>query len=442
LSSRIIDVPRKNVAELQEKSVLTLAEMLNMEINPEFRERLRSVRSTNSEASNNYLLAKGYLQRYDNTENVDMAIGLLTHAARLDSQFALAYAGLGEAYWRKYEATRDVRFAEKAINAGEKAYRIDQNLMEVNITLGMIHHGTGKHEEAVMDFNRALNIEPTNFQAYVGLAKAYEALNRIDEAEQIYQRAIQIKHEYWAGYSALGVFYYRYGKYELALKQFQKVVALTPDNYKAYKNMGGIYYLLERWKDAEKSLQKSLELKKTLQAASNLGIVYFIQEKYREAANFFEMAIEINDRNEDTWGNLAAAYYWIPGKREKSIQLYQHAIELAEKKKKVNPKNFDLLSRLGGYYATIGEKEKSIAHIEQSLKLAPRDLNVMYDAGTSYEILGDREKALFWIEKILEKGYSQSDVELQPEMRDLVSDPRYDQMLKKLGKQLIQKKKK
>ncbi len=441
LSSRIIDIPKQDVSQLQDASVLTLMKMLNKETDPEFRKKLQSGRSANSSANLNYSQARGYLQRYDNSENLDMAIGLLTHALRLDSNFALAYAGLGEAYWRMYKTTRDVRFAEKAIKAGEDAFRKNPNLLEVNITLGMIHHGTGKDEEAVMDFNRALNMEPTNSPAYVGLAKAYESLNRIDEAEQIYKRAVQIKPDYWAGYSELGVFYYSYGKYEQALDQFQKVVTLTPDNFKAYKNMGGIYYLLERWDDAEKALRKSLQLKKTLGAASNLGIIYFIQGKYEEAANFFKMALEMNDRNEDTWGNLAAAYYWIPGKREKALQLYWHAIDLAEKKKKINPKNVDLISRLGGFYATVGNREKAIAHIEQSLRLAPRDLNVMFDAGTSYEIIGDREKALFWIEKILKKGYPQSDLELQPEMQNLVADPRYGQLLKKLGKAPLRRRK-
>lgn len=439
LNSTVIDVPRKEVVRLQKKTVATVLDMLNLELKPRSRELLTAVGTTDPGANQSYLRGKGYLQRYDDIENLEAAIGLFRHAVRQDSTFALAYAGLGEAFWRKYEFTNDQQYAQEAIEICQKAYRLNPDLAAVNIALGLIHRGTGKYEDAVLDFNRALNAEPTNPEAYRGLARAYESLGRTEEAEQIYQRAIQTKPDYWAGYNSLGVYYYRHGRYREAVSMFKKVTELTPDNYKGFTNLGGIYYMLKDWTNARKMYEKSLALKKTMNAASNLGVLYFIQGHYAKAARTFELALSLNDRDHGQWGNLASAYYWVPGKREKSLQLYRRAIELAEKQRAVNPRDANLLSRLGGYYATIGQKEKAETMIKKSLALAPEDIRVLINTGTSYEILGEREQALKWIGAALEKGYSQSDLELQPEMKNLVADPRYRRILSRLGKNIIEK---
>jgi len=54
-----------------------------------------------------YLQGRGYLQYYEKPENVESAIGAFDNALELDPKYARAYAGRGEAYWRKYESTKD-----------------------------------------------------------------------------------------------------------------------------------------------------------------------------------------------------------------------------------------------------------------------------------------------------------------------------------------------
>jgi len=43
---------------------------------------------------------RGYLQDYHKPENVDSAIAVFKHALERDPNYARAYAGLGESYWR------------------------------------------------------------------------------------------------------------------------------------------------------------------------------------------------------------------------------------------------------------------------------------------------------------------------------------------------------
>ena len=311
----------------------------------------------------------------------------------------------------------------------EQAISLNSELAPVKVTLGIIHAGTGEYDDAIADFKSALEAEPRNADAYRGLAKAYESKGLPDEAELTYQKAIEVKPDYWAGYNLLGVFYYRHSRYEEAIGQFRQVVVLTPDNHRGYNNLGGIYYYLERWAEAREMFERAFAINKSYSVSSNLGTLYYIEGRYADAARMYEAALELNDHDYLVWGNLASAYYWASGERDKAQQTYQRAIKLAEERKEVNPNDADVISNLAGYYSEIGERNKALALIQQALNKAPTNVQVMYGAATTYEKLGERETALHWIGKALENGYSRSEIEHQPELRELLADSRFQRLL-------------
>ena len=432
LNSSVIDIDLAQLSDLQDNAVIKMMEMLNLELKPEMRGVLTAGGTTFPGAYEFYIQGRGYLQRYESVENLDAAINLFERAIEQDSSYALAFAGLGEAYWLKYRDSKDPIWVEKAVKQCEQAAYLNSYLAPVQITLGIIHAGTGKYDDAIEDFKNALDIDPKNAGAYRGLGRAYESKEMLEEAELTYQKAIEMKPGYWAGYNVLGVFYYRHSRYDEAINQFQQVIKLTPDNYRGYNNLGGIYYYLKRWKDAREMFEHSLAMKASYSAASNLGTLYYIEGRYADAVQTYETALELNDHNYAVWGNLASACYWTPGMRDKAQQNFQRAIELAEEQKKVNPNDPDVISRLAGYYAMITNRKAALTHITQALEMAPKNVQVMYQVGTAYEQLGERDKALQWVGKALENGYSRSEIEHQPELRELVADVKYQQLVSKL----------
>src|SRR5688572_25127329 len=58
------------------------------------------------EAYADYAQARTFLERPDVKDNLDRSITLFQGAIRKDPRFARAHAGLGEAYWRKHQLTR------------------------------------------------------------------------------------------------------------------------------------------------------------------------------------------------------------------------------------------------------------------------------------------------------------------------------------------------
>jgi tetratricopeptide (TPR) repeat protein len=189
-----------------------------------------------------------------------------------------------------------------------------------------------------------------------------------------------------------------------------------------------MYYLLRLWPEARQMFERSLALKKTYAACSNLGTLYYKEGAYASAARTYETALDLNDKNYLVWGNLAAAYYWAPGEREKAKKTYQHAIDLAEQQLTVNPKDADVLSQLAGYYAMVGERTRSEFLIKKALSFASGNSQVMYLVGAAYEQMGNRKEALRWIGQAVRIGFSLAEIEYEPELRALVADTRYQEL--------------
>ncbi len=169
----------------------------------------------------------------------------------------------------------------------------------------------------------------------------------------------------------------------------------------------------------------SFALRKSYSVASNLGTLNYIQGHYAEAARMYEEALKINDHDYVIWGNLGAARYWAPGQRNRAVAAFREAIRRARKQLEVNPRDAEVVAQLAGYYSMTGDDGKSLALVEKSLSLAPDDAAVMYQAGTTYEQLGQRVKAIHWIHAAIDNGYSRSEIEHQPELKNLLADRRF-----------------
>jgi len=414
---------------LHDDLIINIAEMLEVELQPRDLQTIAKSKTEYSEAYELYVRARGYLQRFESKENIELAIDLFSQALTIDNTYALAYAGIGEAYLRLYDATKDPRWVDLAVENCSRAIDINPDIPSVHITLGMIHYETGKYEMAVDAFKRALSINPVCDDAYRGLARAYEVRGDLELAESTYKEAIRLRAGYWAGYNVLGGFYFRHNRFEEALENYKKVTEITPDNYRGYSNLGAVYYQLSQMEKAREMWERSLEVQKNADASSNLGTYNFAKGRYAEAARMYETALELDRGNYLIWGNLASAYYWAPGERHKADDLYWWAIELVKESLSINPNDPYAVADLATYLGMVGEKEESEMYIQRALDMAPGNSYMMYMAGSIYERIGEREKALRWLESAINEGYPISDILHQPELEQLIADERFQKML-------------
>ena len=370
-----------------------------------------------------YLKGRGYLLEYQKPENIDSAIKQFEEALKLSPNYAPAYAGLGEAYWRGYEADRGEEWLDKAEVNCKKALNADPKVAEGHTCLGNLYNDTGRYEKAVDEFNRALAIDKSIPQTFNGLGKAYTHLGKVAEAEQTYKQSIALWPQYWAVYNWLGQFYVGQARYDDAVPMFRKVNELRPDNQSGYTNLGGTLLLEGKYNEAIEALNRSIQLKPTMYAYSNLGTAYFYQRRYSDAIAAYEKARSLDDNLYLNWGNLGDALYWSPGRRPDATAAYKQAITLAQAQVQINTRDATARAYLADYSAMVGDKATATAQIGKALELAPADTDVMFRAALVYNQLGDRLHTLEWLKKAASSGFSRSTIRDTPDFEPLRADP-------------------
>jgi tetratricopeptide (TPR) repeat protein len=125
------------------------------------------------------------------------------------------------------------------------------------------------------------------------------------------------------------------------------------------------------------------------------------------------------------WHYAASAYYWAPGERDKARVAYQHAARLIEQELKINPRDSKAMLALADCYSILGRSGRARELVERALKQAPGDAENMFRAADVEEQLGDRTAALDWLGKAMRAGYPMTEIERDPTLRQLRTDPRY-----------------
>lgn len=406
--------------------------MLDVALAPDEQRAMTSHGTEVARAYDLYLQGRGYLQNFDKPENVEKSIKAFDQALKLDPQYALASAGLGEAYWDKYESTKELRWAGQAQETCDQAVALDPKAAEPHICLGTVSNGTGQYQKAVNEFQRALEDEPTRDDAYRGLASAYENLNKPGDAEKTYQRAIHLRPRYWAGYNALGVFYARHGSFARAADMLRQVIRLVPGSFRGYSNLCGIYILEGHYGEAVPICERAVSIRPMDDAYSNLGTAYFYLRRFKDSARSYKEALKLNNQVYLYWGNLGDAYYYGPADtKDQAAPAYRKASSLALRDLRVNPRDATVLGYQAYYLAMTGQRDAALDSLKRALALTPADPELRFNAALVYNQLGETGLALDWVKKALQAGYSSTVIQETPILDALRKNPRFEGLMPK-----------
>ena len=184
------------------RDVLTLTDdvtrdvMVQLKVKPSPPEVTKNVTRVDPEAFENYLRGKFHLYKHKK-EEIDAAITELETAVGVDPGFAAAHAELAQAYvWKKFLISpEDRQLSESAYVEAEKALSIDPNL-----AVGYLARGRAlwtpdnhfPHEMVIRQYRRALDLDPNLDEARNQLALVYCHIGALDEAMLELQRALAI----------------------------------------------------------------------------------------------------------------------------------------------------------------------------------------------------------------------------------------------------------
>jgi serine/threonine-protein kinase len=427
-------------AASEEELAGAIVRMLELEIGEAGRSSLRATGTSVAEAAT--LASKGYgftpfeagrtaLERYEQTANLERAIELFNQALERDPRYALAHAGLGQAYWRLFQNDRRPEHAELAEGHTRRAIELDGLLASAWTTLGMIRTGRGHAEAALADFQKALDRDPRSSEAHRERGYALERLSRLDEAEATYRKALELRPELWSSWNYLGAFLMDRGRFAEAEAAFRKALERAPGNTRALANLGGAVYYQDRAREAEEIWARALRARPDPDIAANLAALQFSARRYAEAARTLEAAAA-HSTDYRTWRSLAGARHWAPGERPRAAEAYRRALELAEQERKVDPQDARLLAALAECRAMLGETEEARRLAAEAARLGADDRRVAEILSGVHEVMGQRDEALRWLESALGAGYPLADVESDPTFDALRKDARWARLVERV----------
>ncbi|MCK9573368.1 MAG: tetratricopeptide repeat protein [Candidatus Omnitrophica bacterium] len=149
---------------------------------------------------------------------------------------------------------------EESIIEFEKALKIDPNLAEGYYGLGYAYCSKDQCEASLEYFKKAIELSPNYVDAYNGMAYAYNILGKYENTIEYYLKVLQLKADNLDALNGLGYAYASMGKYEDAVSYFKKAIKINPEYAPSYSGLGVLYYSLGQFLDAKENFLKAKEL--------------------------------------------------------------------------------------------------------------------------------------------------------------------------------------
>ena len=226
----------------------------------------------------------------------------------------------------------------------------------------MATRDSAKLEQAVKEFNMAVELDPDFAVAWAGIAQCYFHLSSYgtfdqEEANTIgldaIEHALAIDDRLGHAYAVLGLIEGRKNNLVEADSLYQKAIDLDPNNALAY-----MWYA---------------------------SLVGFSPLRAQEQVELVRKAVELDPRSAIVGVNLGAAYQQ-HGRYSLAERQYQKVLEL-------DPEFEAAMRSLGGLYEEIGQLDQAVKYYQMASRQDPGNAGSLIQGAVIYQVVGEVEKA-------------------------------------------------
>jgi tetratricopeptide (TPR) repeat protein len=236
-----------------------IAEQVKSNLTPQRKLELSQIHTVNPEAYDLYLEGRFYWNQRT-PESIRKSVDLFQQAVAKDSQFALAYSGLADAY---NIGTIIGPFSSeegytKARAAAEKAILLDPSLAEAHAALGMEKsHYEFDLPGAKAEFLKAIDLNPSSAMAHFFYSNCYLLpMGRTADAIAENKKALGLDPLSLPINNFLAMTYMYTGDDARAYQQFEHTIAIDPDFPLAHQYLSGFLIFSGRIEEGIKEQEK------------------------------------------------------------------------------------------------------------------------------------------------------------------------------------------
>ena len=178
------------------------------------------------------------------------ALDYINRAIQLDSEISNYYNQRALIFQQQKQFRKALPSMLKALEL-----RPGQYLEYYYFNLAGIYRELLRHDDAVSNYKKTLEIKPKFFQAHIGLGEIYLSRNLMKEAIHEFSTAARIQPKLVESYSLMGVAHARAGSHQEAVDAFRQALELDPKLHMIYYNLSLSLNRLGQMEEAEKNLE-------------------------------------------------------------------------------------------------------------------------------------------------------------------------------------------
>ena len=316
-----------DVFAVQEEIAKEISENLRLKLSGAERQQLAKRPTENLKAFQYYMQGRSSAQRRTR-EDLLTAISYYDRAIEEDRNYALAYAGLADAYANlgAYGYIAPIDGTRKTEKAAREAVALDENLAEAHAALALAN----------------IAFAPSNFQL----------------GDRELRRAIELSPSLALAHSYLGFSLVRQGRLDESLEEMLKARELDPLSPIIARQAAMPYHLKRDYPRALELLRQANELGPSFTTTWEVGV--YIQNKL-----FNETLAELDKAKRERKGDPILIYdtgmiYAAQGKRAEALQIIKDL-------EGISGAGLSQAHLIAKIYATLNEKETALSWLERGL---------------------------------------------------------------------------
>src|SRR3989440_1884743 len=235
-----------DIFSVESEIAKTIADTLQVKLTGSEKQMMAAQPTTDTTAYELYHKGRSLWERRSG-DNIPKAIAFYEQAIARDPNYALAYAGLAQAYILVPFYTGADRFDAylKAKDAAIKALRLDSNLAEAHAAFGkVLFFSEIDLAGAMRESKRAIELAPNDATAHHWLGNdSLAALGQFEEGIAEGKRSVELDPLSIVINVDLGETFYYAHRYDEAARQMRKALAIDPTSFYAHYNLGIVLQL-------------------------------------------------------------------------------------------------------------------------------------------------------------------------------------------------------
>jgi tetratricopeptide (TPR) repeat protein len=265
---------------------------------------------------------------------------------------------------------------DSAVIQFKKALQVDPKYAEAHYQLGTAELDLQHYQDGYRELSQAVELgeedrlkgvlDPNHLKARLELGSLYLAARQPDKAEDQARHVVELDPNNADAFALLGNALMAEKHQQDAVDALTRAISLKPDDAEAYVHRGVLYALMKQDASAEQDMRKAISLDpQKLSAYANLAGFYFYKKDPKKAEEVYRLAIQKNPDSPVLYLRLAGLLLHEDRKAE-SEQIIQ---QLRDKQ----PTSTEVASSVGDYYLALRNPEAATKEYQRGLTYDPKN---------------------------------------------------------------------